>query len=133
MKVRLDFVTNSSSSSYLMAIAPNKYSTKDKLIEEILKIADLGPSWAKHLDAYINEMKVKDLEAFEFGSHGETMEEVDEIYVDDRVNYLPDQKVYAASVYYYGDESPGLTDLVMQEHFGARLGNVIVHTEGNDC
>lgn len=130
MKLRLDFVTNSSSSCYLLAIAPNQYKTKQELVDSLVKQYDLGPSWKSTLGHHICEITISEIDVFKFGYHDEILQNVRVLY-DDRINYLPNQRIYAASIYDYGDEDDDIEDIIIKSSFKF-MGNVVIETEGND-
>lgn len=128
MKIRLDFVTNSSSSSYLLAITGD-FEAEEELLDKLMVSADLGPSWKRRL---FSKARVSELEGLEWGyNEANTEEHGIDLLIDDRHNYLPEKEIFFIEIQ-VGEEIELTMEEKIIEAFYESISNTVLLTETTD-
>lgn len=131
MKIRLDFVTNSSSSSYLLAITGD-FEAEEELLDKLMVSADLGPSWKRRLSHFFSKARVSELEGLEWGyNEANTEEHGIDLLIDDRHNYLPEKEIFFIEIQ-VGEEIELTMEEKIIEAFYESISNTVLLTETTD-
>jgi hypothetical protein len=113
-----------------LAVVSHEASSIEELTQLIKQHSDLGESWPDRLQYFIEETTIEKLGEIEVGGYAEFLDK-DKVdcYIDDRKNYLPEQKVFCADIYVSGDGEKMPEESFVESYFVSSKCRVVVETE----